>query len=100
VQSDGKVFQQQRLAPSTAGIDGSGSLIPTPTACDGKGSGMSAFTRGHQQNLRDWFRMNHGFLYPPVRAVEYLMAWPIGWTDLEPLAMDKYQQWYDAHGSC
>jgi hypothetical protein len=22
--------------------------------------------------------------------VEWLMGWPIGWTDLEPLAMDRY----------
>ena len=32
--------------------------------------------------------------------VEWLMAWPIGWTDLEPLEMDKYQQWQRSHGRC
>jgi len=30
--------------------------------------------------------------------VEWLMGWPIGWTDLEPLEMDKYQQWLRQHG--
>jgi len=25
--------------------------------------------------------------------VEWLMGWPTGWTDLKPLAMDKYRQW-------
>jgi hypothetical protein len=30
--------------------------------------------------------------------VEWLMGWPIGWTDLKPLATDKFQQWLDSHG--
>jgi DNA (cytosine-5)-methyltransferase 1 len=25
--------------------------------------------------------------------VEWLMGWPIGWTDLRPLAMDKFLPW-------
>lgn len=32
--------------------------------------------------------------------VEWLMGWPIGWTDLEPLAMDKFRQWLEQHGAC
>lgn len=34
------------------------------------------------------------------RWVEWLMGWPIGWTSLEPLATDKYQEWQLAHGEC
>ena len=30
--------------------------------------------------------------------VEWLMGWPLGWTDLKPLEMDKYQQWRQQHG--
>ena len=30
--------------------------------------------------------------------VEWLMGWPLGWTDLKPLATDKYQQWRQQHG--
>jgi hypothetical protein len=30
--------------------------------------------------------------------VEWLMGWPLGWTDLKPLVMDKYQQWLEKHG--
>jgi hypothetical protein len=30
--------------------------------------------------------------------VEWLMGWPIGWTDLKPLEMDKFQQWLRSHG--
>jgi hypothetical protein len=31
--------------------------------------------------------------------VEWLMGWPEGWTDLRPLATDKFQQWLRAHGA-
>lgn len=29
--------------------------------------------------------------------VEWLMGWPIGWTDLQELGMDKYQEWLLVH---
>ena len=29
---------------------------------------------------------------------EWLMGWPIGWTDLRPLEMGKYQSWQQQHG--
>jgi hypothetical protein len=28
---------------------------------------------------------------------EWLMGWPIGWTDLKPLAMDKFHEWQLQH---
>jgi len=37
-----------------------------------------------------------GTLNPPW--VEWLMGWPIGWTDLEPLEMDKFRLWLQQHG--
>jgi DNA (cytosine-5)-methyltransferase 1 len=39
---------------------------------------------------------NSGKLNPTW--VEWLMGWPLGWTDLKPLEMDKYQQWRQQHG--
>lgn len=30
--------------------------------------------------------------------VEWLMGWPIGWTDLKPLAMDRFAKWPHSHG--
>ena len=30
--------------------------------------------------------------------VEWLMGWPLEWTDLKPLEMDKFQQWLQQHG--
>ena len=29
--------------------------------------------------------------------VEWLMGWPLGWTDLKPLEMDKFQSWRQQH---
>lgn len=30
--------------------------------------------------------------------VAWLMGWPLGWTSLEPLVMDRYRQWCGWHG--
>jgi hypothetical protein len=30
--------------------------------------------------------------------VEWMMGWPIGWTDLRPLEMDRFRQWWQQHG--
>lgn len=30
--------------------------------------------------------------------VEWLMGWPIGWTEVEPLETDKFQRWWCSHG--
>ena len=37
-------------------------------------------------------------LWPTVSLVERLMGWPMLWTALEPLAMDKYLQWLHSPG--
>lgn len=34
----------------------------------------------------------------PLR--EWMMGWPIGWTALEPLGTDRFQQWLRSHGGC
>ena len=57
-------------------------IVPTPVACDFKGSGRIRIERGANSNLRDWWNMNYRFVYPPARHSEYLMGFPIGWTDL------------------
>ena len=39
-----------------------------------------------------------GTLNPPW--VEWLMGWPIGWTDLKPLETAKFHKWPHSHGHC
>lgn len=34
---------------------------------------------------------------PSPTNQEWLMGWPIGWTDLQPLEMDKFRLWLSAH---
>ena len=30
--------------------------------------------------------------------VEWLMGWPMGWTELRPLEMDRFHEWSRWHG--
>ena len=32
--------------------------------------------------------------------VEWLMGWPLGWTNLKPLAMDRFHSWRQQHLNC
>jgi hypothetical protein len=61
---------------------------------------------------RDWKSgtgADHGAHSPPLSSVvggqlnpdwtEWLMGWPIGWTDLKPLETDKFQQWQQQHSA-
>jgi hypothetical protein len=66
---------------------------PTPTVQDAKNNGAPS------QMVRNTPPLNAvagGALNPPW--VEWLMGWPIGWTDLQPLAMVKYRRWLRSHG--
>lgn len=74
---------------------------PTPTACMSKGSSEAALTRKSGRS-RENDRLDHavmastgGRLNP--EWVEWLMGWPIGWTDLKPLETDRYQEWLAQH---
>jgi hypothetical protein len=64
---------------------------PTPQAADSQGSHGG----GQMSSLRTEIG---GKLNP--RWVEWLMGYPIGWTSLEALAMDKYLEWWRLHGGC
>ena len=70
--------------------------IPTPRAGDGLKRG--AINPMEPRNgLPGFVQMDApgGQLNPPW--VEWLMGWPIGWTDLKPLETDKYRQWQQQH---
>ena len=80
---------------------------PTPTARDWKGANskeglirkdgkdrMSSLPNAVK--FEDLDNPVGGQLNP--EWVAWLMGWPIGWTDLKPLEMDKFQQWQRMHG--
>jgi hypothetical protein len=68
---------------------------PTPTAHLAKETNAPS---EHTRNTPTLTAQVGGKLNP--QWVAWLMGWPVGWTDLEPLAMDKYRQWYASHGEC
>jgi len=61
-------------------------LWPTPTTPTGGGNvgGSGAYKNAIKRGTHIPHSINPN-LY------EWLMGWPIGWTALEPLVMDKYQ---------
>jgi hypothetical protein len=68
-------------------------MWPTPTKHDAKDTG-TAPSEG-ERNTPCLSYQAGGKLNPPW--VEWLMGWPIGWTDLVPLATGRFQQWQQQH---
>ena len=67
--------------------------FPTPTVNDSKNNNPPS------QALRNTPPLNvvvGGQMNPTW--VEWLMGWPLGWTDLRASAMDRFRQWCDSHG--
>lgn len=73
---------------------------PTPLKTEGSGGPQPPAKRragGHTPKLRDEVGgesiqlTKQGQLNPAW--VEWLMGWPVGWTDLAPLEMDKFLLW-------
>ncbi len=68
-------------------------MWPTPTVQDSKNNGAPSQM---DRNTKPLNAEAGGKLNPTW--VEWLMGWPLGWTDLKPLEMDKFQQWQQQHG--
>jgi hypothetical protein len=67
---------------------------PTPTRKANQGA-PSMMSRGVAcRNLRE---ATHGGSLNPT-WVEWLMGWPLGWTDCEPLGMESFHSWLQQHG--
>jgi len=96
---DGVVYQPWSLERLTEEID-SGSLLPTPTATqygttnNGKRSDGTTFATAGTPSLST---LAGGPLSPSW--IEWLMGWPIGWTDCDALETDKFQRWQQKHGN-
>lgn len=77
-----------------------------PTSLDVmlKGVYLGAWPNPTKPGL-DWKQITRGGVKtrqksPPPNPAwkEWLMGWPIGWTALEPLETDRFQQWLRLHG--
>jgi hypothetical protein len=67
--------------------------FPTPTSHNAKETNAPSES---ERNTPTLAAQVGGKLNPTW--VEWLMGWPLGWTDLKPLETDKFQKWLDAHG--
>ena len=63
-------------------------LLPTPTCQDAKNNGSQS---QKERNTPPLNAVVGGALNPTW--VEWLMGWPLGWTDLKPLETGKYRLW-------
>jgi hypothetical protein len=76
-------------------------MWPTPQANEdaaGTPNGKMQKMLGNHPDIRGTTKEEWagGTLNPPW--VEWLMGWPVGWTDLKPLETDKFQSWQQQHG--
>jgi hypothetical protein len=55
------------------------------------------FELGQQHFQRDRLKLaSTGLLNP--EWIEWYMGWPMGWTELVPLATGRFQSWRQQHG--
>jgi len=74
-------------------------MFPTPSAADHRDRGgpeSPAIKRRIEKGKQMTLSMKIGGKLNPT-WVEWLMGWPLGWTDLKPLEMDRFQQWLRSH---
>jgi len=101
---NGECWEQSTSEPTIS--ESECGLLPTPTATDWKRTPMkmSYATRPERLGVPDDLAKRavrqsgiaHARLVPDLW--EWLMGWPLMWTDLKPLATDKFQQWLRSHG--
>ena len=104
---DGECWEQMTLVQTMKEKE-SGLLqkYPTPSASDGTRGTMPNWVpirpSGHpaQYPLNQALRDLTGIIGKPNPIfVEWLMGWPMQWTDLKPLEMDKFHLWQQQHGN-
>ena len=91
---DGRSRENDRLDHKVFVLGGQSiqRTYPTPTASEYKRRGPNS----KQQGLSTIEPPANGQLNPDW--VEWLMGWPIGWTALKPLEMDRFHLWLLLHG--
>ena len=96
---NGELWERAMSAPHT--VETALGSLATPTARDWKDCGTKAAPPSRpthsQQTLGQQLGVKVGLAPQPAFA-EWMMGWPIGHTDLKPLATDKFQQWLLSHG--
>jgi hypothetical protein len=102
---DGELWERTMLALPTAGTESG--LWATPSARDWKDTpGMAFFSINADGTLRNREDQLARQVYASENAtggrvnpdwIEWLMGWPISWTESAVLATDKFQSWLRSH---
>jgi hypothetical protein len=90
---NGDVFQRQ-ISEQTMNEREFGSLLPTPTCHNSK---EGAYPAEYTRRTPSLATHIGGKIHPMF--TEWMMGWPLGWTDLKPLETDKYLKWRQLHGT-
>ena len=88
---DGECWELPDLGLTMSATE-SGSLLPTPTAHNSKEGAYPAEYTRNTPTLATWVG---GKIHP--NFTEWMMGWPLDWTDLKPLEMGKFQSWRQQH---
>lgn len=89
IKSNALPYQRQTWVLTTFGKDTGFVHTPTCTA------NYSAPSMQKWKSCKEFTRV---FGNPTPMNHEWLMGWPIGWTDLQPLETGKFHQWLRLHG--
>lgn len=97
----GNYNRKEASATSGDGLATAVRMWPTPCASASKGSSPAALTRKNGRSRAN-DRIDHAVMASeggPLNPawVEWLMGWPIGHTDLKPLATGKFLEWQRQH---
>jgi len=82
------------------GLSSAVKLWPTPTAMNFTGGAALCKWGGAGARKKLATMVTPEEMNGPLNPewVEWLMGWPIGWTDLKPLETDKFREWQQQHG--
>jgi len=98
--SGGPNHNSPQVLAGKHGINLEGAVMkwPTPTARIWKGGGRQMIRSDgkSREDMLDWLVEKDGGRLNPT-WVEWLMGWPLEWTDLKPLETDRFQQWQQQH---
>ena len=87
--SDALSFQRQTWVQTMFGQDFG--YVHTPTT-------KANYAAASMQKWPSCRNFVQAFGVPHPINQEWLMGWPANWTDLKPLATDKYRRWLQQHG--
>jgi hypothetical protein len=96
----------ERTTPELRTSEKESGFWPTVRASDGERGGRGDLIQAVRGNSNKHFKARAGQAKDGERGplnpmwTEWLMGWPLGWTELEPLAMDKFREWQQQHSIC